>query len=616
MCGIGGVIATDRVPDPAVLTQMGAAMRHRGPDGGNEEAYGRAGLVVRRLSIVDRSGGAQPIANEDGSCHIVLNGEIYNYRALQTQLEARGHRFRTNSDVECVIHGYEEFGDDVVLRLRGMFAFAIYDGRRERLLLARDRLGKKPLLYWHGAPGLSFASELRALLEDPRVPRELDLEAIHHYLTYQYVPAPWTVLRGVYKLPPAHLLIYERGRVHLERYWKLRFWPTLSLDSAEAAQEVRRILRESVQLRLIGEVPIGAFLSGGLDSSAVTATMSEFGPVTTFSLGFDEPSFDERSYARLLAQRYDTRHHEFIADSSIAEFLPKLVEHYGEPFADASALPTYYLASQTAPYVKVVLNGDGGDELFGGYVRYRALGWLHALTRIPGASALSKRVLPFVEGALPASARALLVALAPSASESYGRMISCFTPEEKAELYASDMAAVGHVNTYSLLNDRYSEADGPDILARTLYVDTLTYLPDDLLVKMDIATMAHGLEARSPLLDHELVEFVARLPSRFKRSHGLTKVILRQAMADLLPDEILSRPKWGFAVPVDRWLRTQLRPLLRETLLSSHLVPTLFRHAFITRLIDEHEGSERNHSHKLWTLLMLELWRERFFSSH
>ena len=380
MCGIAGIVAAPGdAPGRDVLEAMGAAIAHRGPDDGTVSVWGRAGFSFRRLSIIDVAGGRQPIHNEDGTLHVILNGEIYNYLELKRDLESRGHRFQTASDVECVVHGYEEFGDGVVARLRGMFALALWDATKERLLLARDRLGKKPLVYRFAGGRLSFASELQALLADPLVAREPDLVAIHHYLTYQYVPAPLTAFAGVSKLPPGHTLVLENGAVRVSPYWTLPFREPLAIDPREAVLELRRLLRDAVRVRLMSEVPLGAFLSGGIDSSAVVALMAEFGRVKTFSIGFQEEAFDELRYARLVAERYGTDHHEFVVKPKAAEVLPKLVRHYGEPFADASAIPTYYVAQTARQHVTVALNGDGGDELFAGYDRYKALSLYAAL---------------------------------------------------------------------------------------------------------------------------------------------------------------------------------------------------------------------------------------------
>jgi len=615
MCGIAGIVAPHgSIPSQAALEAMGLALAHRGPDDAVVETHGRAGFSFRRLSIIDVAGGRQPLSGESGDCHVVLNGEIYNHLDLRRDLERRGHRFRTRSDVECVVHGYEEFGDAVVGKLRGMFALALWDGPRQRLLLARDRLGKKPLHYREAGGGLRFASEIQGLLADPAVPRAPDSAALHDYLTYQYVPAPATAFEGIRKLPPAHLLVFEDGRSRVERYWSLRFQPVLRVDAEEAAAEVRRLLRDAVTVRLMSEVPLGAFLSGGLDSSAVVALMAESGPVKTFSVGFEEEAFDELPYARLVADRYATDHHEFVVRPRAVDVLPRLVEHYGEPFADSSALPTYYLARATAGHVTVALNGDGGDELFAGYDRYRALGAYEALARVPSADAGARALARGLGQRGPARVRRFLHAVSARPEESYARTMSYFSPEEKHALYSDEMRArVAGRDSYRVLYDAFQASDAPDLLGRTLHADTLTYLPGDLLVKVDIASMAVGLEGRSPLLDHPLVEFAARLPSGLKLRRGRGKHVLRRAVADLLPPRVLARRKKGFGVPVDRWFRGELREMLADVLLSPRAAARpFFRPEEVRRLCDDHLAGRRDRGNQLWALLMLELWARRF----
>jgi asparagine synthase (glutamine-hydrolysing) len=613
MCGIAGIVGRPgEPPSREVLSAMGSALAHRGPDDATLAIHGQAGLAFRRLSIIDVAGGQQPLHNEDDSCHLILNGEIYNHLELRRELEGRGHRPRTHSDAEVVLHGYEEWGDDVVPRLRGMFAFALWDDKRRRLLLARDRLGKKPLVYHEAEGRLAFASELGGLLADPRVPREADLAAIHQYLVYQYVPAPGTAFAGVRKLPPAHTLVFEDGVARVQRYWSLSFQPALDITLEDAAAEVRRLLRDAVAVRLMSEVPLGAFLSGGIDSSAVVALMSEFGRVKTFCIGFEEDAFDERPYAAMVASRYGTEHHEFVVRPDAAEVLPEIVAHYGEPFADSSALPTWYLARLTRQHVTVALNGDGGDELFAGYDRYRALAAYRTLARLPGRSLLGP-VADAAPGWLPSRARRLLKAASHRPEVSYARTVSVFAPEEAAALYSPEMRRRSErASAYAPLLDVFAASDAPDLLGRTLHADTMTYLPGDLLAKVDIATMAHGLEARSPLLDHPLVEFAARLPSRYKL--GRTgKVVLRLAVQDLLPEAILRRPKKGFGVPLGRWFRGELRGYLEETLLSSRAQSRPFFDArAVAALVRAHGVHGRDHSAQLWSLLVLELWSRRF----
>lgn len=615
MCGIAGIVRPPgEVPARESLDAMGRALAHRGPDDATVAVYGRAGFSFRRLSIIDVAGGAQPLDGEDGRRHLILNGEIYNHLELRAELEALGHRFRTHSDVEAVVHGYEQWGDAVVARLRGMFALALWDETRERLLLARDRLGKKPLVYHEAGGRLAFASEIQSLLRVPDVPREADLEAIHDYLTYQYVPHPRTGFVGIRKLPPGHILVYEDGRARVERYWTLSFQPTLAISEEDAAVEVRRLLKDAVRVRLMSEVPLGAFLSGGIDSSAVVALMAEFGPVKTFSVGFEDEDFSELPYARQVAERYGTDHHEFVVRPHAADVLPTLVEHYGEPYADSSALPTYYLAKVTSDHVRVALNGDGGDELFAGYPRYAALGLYRRLGAVPGSGAASRAAARLAGSRLPARARRFLYAVSSRPEESYARTVSYFSPEEKAALYSPEMLArLGGRDSYDTLYRLYAASDAPDLLGRTLDVDLMSYLPDDLLVKVDIATMAHGLEGRSPFLDHTLVEFAARLPSALKLHRGEGKRVLRRAVADLLPPTILRRPKMGFGVPIARWFQGELRPLLQDVLLSDTAAGRpFFRPAAVRRLVEDHLARRRDHSPRLWALLMLELWCRRF----
>jgi asparagine synthase (glutamine-hydrolysing) len=618
MCGIAGIVGRPgEPPSREALSAMASALAHRGPDEQTTTLYPGAGFAFRRLSIIDVAGGAQPLDGEDGSCHLILNGEIYNHAELRPELETAGHRFRTRSDAEVVVHGYEQWGDAVVERLRGMFAFALWDERRQRLLLARDRLGKKPLVYHEAEGRLQFASELQGLLADPALPRQPDLAALHHYLTYQYVPAPWTAFQGVRKLPPAHLLVFEDGRASVRRYWSLSSRPPLRLSEEDAAAEVRRLLRDAVRVRLMSEVPLGAFLSGGVDSSAVVALMSEFGRVKTFSIGFEEESFDERRWAAMVARRYGTEHHEFVVRPQASEVLPALVEHYGEPFADSSALPTYYLSRLTREHVTVALNGDGGDELFAGYDRYGLLSAYRLLGRVPHAAAAASATARAWGRRLPASVRRLLGAISARPEESYARTVSYFSPEEKDALYTPWMREQTRTDdSLGLLESAFAQADAPDLLGRTLQVDLATYLPGDLLVKVDIATMAVGLEGRSPFLDHPLVEFAARLPTSLKRRRGRGKWLLRRAVADLLPPEILARRKMGFGVPVSRWFRGELRNLLHDVVLSERAQQRgMLDGAAVAGLVDQHERGAADHGHRLWALLFLELWFRRFIDT-
>jgi asparagine synthase (glutamine-hydrolysing) len=589
---------------------MATAYSHRGPDEESLSVYGRAGFAFRRLSIIDVAGGHQPVDDERRRVHSITNGEIYNHLELRGELEGRGHRFRTGSDAEVVVHGYEEFGDGIVSRLRGMFALAVWDEDRQRLLLARDRMGQKPLVYHEVGGRLTFASELAGVLADPAVPRALDHAAIDEYLTFQYVPAPRTAFRGIRKLPPAHLLVFEDGRARLERYWSLSAQPRLRISSGDATRVFEQKLEEAVRLRLMSDVPLGAFLSGGLDSSAVVALMAEQGPVKTFSIGFEEGAFDELPYAREVARRFATEHHEFVVRPRAIDLVADIARHYGEPFGDASAVPTWYLARLTAAKVKVALNGDGGDELLGGYDRYGLMRAFSALARLPVGRGLAHATSRALAHRLPVRARRLLNAVGVAPEESYARTVSAFDPEQRALLYTEDMRReLGDSDAYAPMMALFAASDAPDLIGRTMGVDLASYLPGDLMVKVDIATMAHGLEGRSPFLDHPLVEFVARLPTALKLRLSGGKWLLRNTMADRLPRSVLRRRKQGFGVPLGQWLRGELRELVTELVLSpSARQREVVRPDAAQRICEEHWSGRRDRSVQIWLLLMLELW--------
>lgn len=607
----------------SLIRRMGELLAHRGPDGEGVYVDGPVGLGHRRLAIIDlSSAGQQPMHNEDDTVWITFNGEIYNFQELRDDLLKRGHRFQSKTDTETIIHLYEEHGVDCLKRLRGMFAFAIWDARARTLLLARDRLGKKPLYYLAGASGIVFASEPKAFLADPGFEPQPNLEAISHYLTYQYVPSPYSAFQGVRKLPPAHYLLVKDGKIAIERYWKLRYRDKRELTEDEACEELLSRLKEAVKRRLVSDVPLGAFLSGGIDSGAIVALMADQTclPVKTFSIGFEEKTYDELPYARLVAQRYGTDHHEFIVRPQAAEILPKLVWHCNEPFADSSAIPTYYLAQLTRQHVTVALNGDAGDENFAGYDRYIANLLAARYERIPHPL---RRLLETVVRASPSSfgSRTILArgkrffeALAEPRERQYAHLVSHFYPALKAELCTEEfLDAARGKDSVALLLDVYRVSDAPDLIDATLDMDVNTYLPDDLLVKVDIATMAHGLEARSPMLDHEFMEFCASLPSRMKLRGRVKKYILRQAFRGLLPSEILERPKMGFGVPIEEWFRQDLGDMARDLVLSPRALERgYFRPRVVQRLLDEHTRGARNWHYQLWNLLMLELWHRTF----
>ena len=608
MCGIAGVVEAGGSPSRDLLERMGQSIAHRGPDDGRVDIFGRAGFSFRRLSIIDVAGGRQPITNETGRIVVMCNGEIYNYLDLRRELESLGHRFKTNSDVETVVHGYEQWGDDIAKHLHGMFAFAVWDMDRERLLLGRDRLGKKPLIYAESQGRLTFGSEFGAVLADRRVSREVDRAAIHDFLTYQYVPTPASGFKAVRKLPPGHVLAFERGVVKISRYWQPSCAPRLDITMDDAVAETERRLKEAVKKRLMSEVPLGAFLSGGVDSSLIVALMAEFTRVKTFSIGFEESGFNELPHARAVAERYGTDHHEFVVKSNAAEELPKLVRHYGEPYADSSALPSYYLAKLTREHVTVALNGDGGDEFFAGYDRYRALQYFK-LARLlmplgPIARALSEW------RALPIRARRAFAGAGHDPRQGYARIMSYFSPEQKTALYSADMGAmVNRRDSYEWMYEFMRESGEPLGIRMLQYSDAMTYLPGDILTKVDIATMANSLEGRSPLLDHELVEWALRLPEAIGSNRSEGKLVLKTLARKYLPASVIDRPKMGFGIPINDWFKGELRPMARETLLSQRACERgLFKPAEVERLLTDHASGRELHGYRLWALLCLELW--------
>lgn len=623
MCGIAGLAYFDGRPvDASVLQRMCDALRHRGPDDdgmvvwppAGRSAQASAGLGNRRLSIVDVQGGHQPISNETGDIWTVLNGEIYNFAVVRARLEARGHRFVSHSDTEVVVHAYEEYGDSFVDELDGMFALAVWDGPRERLTLARDRFGKKPLCYAADGVTVAFASELQSLLQVPGLSRDIDREALGDYLAYMSVPAPRTIYRNIRKLPPGHVLVADRGGLRVRQYWSLRYQPKLVISESDAATRVTELLTAAVRKRLMSEVPLGAFLSGGVDSSAVVALMSQLSdrPVKTFSIGFDEAKYNELPHARRIAEACGCEHHEFVVRPDAIEMLPMLVRHCGEPFADSSAIPTAYLAKLTRGHVTVALSGDGGDEIFGGYGRHLANrlaeSWSDAspLTRAiarraarPGASAPRSRVGRFLASA--GRTRALR----------YRAWAGVFSPDALAAL--APTASDGQAAVDAICGALAAAGTSVDSLDAMLAIDTEFYLPTDLLVKMDITTMMFSLEARSPFLDRDLAEFAARLPSPMKVRRWTTKHILKRAMGGLLPAETLTREKRGFAVPIGDWFRGALRDYLGDHLRAAEVASAgLVEQRAVTRLLDEHAAGTADRAHELWTLLMLELWYREF----
>lgn len=609
---------------------MTEVLRHRGPDDAgsyssaleSHTAYGVVPGVAfghRRLSIIDVEGGHQPLSNEDGTVWIVFNGEIYNHRQLRNRLEGAGHRFRTRSDTEVIVHLYEDEGLGFLEHLNGMFALAIWDAAQRRLVIARDRLGKKPLCYRHEPNRLLFASELKSLLEVPGIERQIDPQALDDYLTLQYVPHPRTIIRGFSKLPPAHYGVFADGRFSTHCYWNPDFDREVDRPLADYVDELRQLLTSAVRLRLESDVPLGAFLSGGVDSSLIVGLMQRLvdGPVKTFSIGFAIPEFDESSFARQVAARLGTDHHEFRVEPRGIEVLEKLAWHYDEPFADSSAIPTYYVSKLSREHVTVALTGDGGDELFAGYLRYRAVRLAARFDRLPRwtRAMLDNRLVHRLSGRR--RQRSLLrrlgrfsEALAYNPQRRYLEWVSMFNEARRVELYSDAfLARLPEADPYEFLGRAFARVPNRDPVTAASLVDLVTYLPCDLMTKVDIASMANSLECRAPFLDYRVVELAARMPLAYKLHRGRGKRILREAFGELLPPEVTHRPKMGFGVPLAQWFRDELKDYARQVLLDSRAVSRdYFRPGAVEQMLDEHQKGAFDHGYRLWGLLFFEVW--------
>jgi asparagine synthase (glutamine-hydrolysing) len=624
MCGVAGIFngASGRPADRATAEAMTHALRHRGPDDHGFFFDGPLALGMRRLSIIDLEGGRQPIANEDGTIQLVFNGEVYNHRALRSELQARGHIFRTRADTEVIVHGYEVWGERVLDRLNGMFGFALWDGRARRLLLVRDRLGVKPLYWTRLADGIAFASELKALLLHPGVERRLDPEALRQYLAWEYIPSPRTPFLGVHKLPPATLLRVEGGRVTEEVYWRLTPGPS-PVAADEATEALAAHLERAVRLQLESDVPVGAFLSGGLDSSALVATMRSVasGPVHTFSIGFGEEDFDETAHARVVAGALGTEHREEILHPNCLDLVEEVSGFLDEPFADNSILPTFLVSRMARKHVKVALSGDGGDELFAGYDHYKAERLLALYGRVPGAARRAALGLlghgverrPTKRGGVRRRLHRLEEALREPAFLSQARFMVRSRGAVRQGLLLDpgpgDPSADWAAPFLAVVRD----SPFPPGLAHQQFIDLKTFLADDILFKTDRASMATSLEARVPYLDHELVEFAFRLPERLKLRGLVGKWILRRAFKDRLPASILRRRKSGFSVPIAAWLRGEMAPLARDLLAPARLRRQgLFDPAAVGTLLDDHLARRADHARLLWALLMFQMWEDRF----
>ena len=624
MCGIAGFIdywdarRSDSIARGRLLKTMCDVIRHRGPDDEGFLSQDGVALGMRRLSIIDLAGGAQPISGVDGSVTIVFNGEIYNFQELRPELEKRGHTFKTNSDTEAIVHAYEEFGPACANHLRGMFVLAIWDDKRREVYIARDRVGKKPL-YYTITPGgtLVFGSEIKSLLEHPDVQREISLEALDAYFTLGYVPDPLTIFRDIHKLPPGHYLTFSNGRLNVQQYWDFVFEPAESRKPEDYLDELRALLNESVRLRLISDVPLGAFLSGGIDSSTIVALMARHmnQPVKTFSIGFHEDSYNELKYARLTAEKLGTDHHEFFVTPQICDVIDELVWHFDEPFADPSAIPTYMVSKLARDHVTVALSGDGGDELFAGYTHYVVQESRRAFSALP--KALRAGVMRPLSYRLPHGAwgRNYLHNISLDPIDRYLDSLSYFTALSKKSLYTADfLNALGTTDRVARSFREYAaRVKTNEPLDQLLYIDGKTYLPGDILTKVDRMSMATSLEVRVPLLDHKLIDFVTRVPASLKLAGTETKHLLKRVARDLIPAEILDRPKQGFGIPLEQWINQQLRDEIRETLRESRTRQRGYVNSgYVDLLLDEHEKGRRDHSFPLWALLILELWHRRY----
>lgn len=624
MCGICGVIAInpDLQVDELIVRRMCRTLQHRGPDDEGYYTDAQAGLGMRRLSIIDLSTGHQPITNEDGTIWIVFNGEIYNYQDLRIQLEQKGHRFATNTDTETIVHAYEEYGDRCVEHLNGMFSFAIWDARRRRLLLARDRVGIKPLYYWLDNDQLVFGSELKAVVAYPGAPRQVDPVALNHFLTLEYIPAPWTIFQGIHKLPAGHILVLQDGSCTTASYWDIGL-QTMPQTPGECAEALAALLEDAVRLQLVSDVPVGAFLSGGLDSSTVVALMRQMtnAPIQTFSIGFGDRSYNELPYARVVAQHFDTNHIEEFLTPDIITLTEQLVRHLDEPFGDFSIFPTYLVSAMARRAVKVVLSGDGGDELFGGYDSYVAQQYDRFYRLLP--TGLRQDLLPALLHRVPPQAakkgminkvKRFTEGAALPATLQHTRWMTFMTDQDKHVLYQPDLhTAINGTTPTAVIESYFQRVAHADRLAQQQYVDVKTYLAENILTKVDRMSMAASLEARVPLLDHRIVEFALNLPPHLKLHRGQTKVILRQVMADRLPPQVLNKSKQGFSIPLKHWLCGPLRPLMLD-LLSPDSIQNrgYFQLEPIGQWMREHLAGRANHSHRLWSLMVFELWQREF----
>jgi asparagine synthase (glutamine-hydrolysing) len=632
MCGIAGIISFNATPDHDVLNRMNNAITHRGPDDAGIKLFNNVALAHRRLSIIDLGNGHQPLSNEDDTVWIVFNGEIYNHLELRKKLKARHHRFKTNCDTEVIIHLYEEYGRDCISQLDGMFALAIYDTKSAQLLLSRDRLGQKPLFYFVTNETIGFASELSALKQHPAMPRLLNNQALHDYFSLQYIPAPHTIYHDVFKLPPAHNLTINvaNGSRKLEQYWQLDFTKKTALNFADAEARLKELLNGAVKKRLMSDVPYGAFLSGGLDSTIITGLMGQIcdHPVKTFTIGFKERLYDERSYAMQASHaisklsKHPLDYHVKTVNPDNFELLKKLVQHYGEPYSDASMLPTFMLSEFTRQQVTVVLSGDGADEMFAGYERYLVMKYANWLDRIPAgmrksACKLLSSMLPtkIEERSRSGRIQRLLSVIADNPDERYFNIINRFPEQLKQDIYGDWFKDSNFYATGQIISSIQDCATATHQIEQLLETDIHSYLPGDILTKVDIASMACSLEVRSPFMDHELVEFAAALPFNYKQRGQSRKHILKTAFSTMIPDELRHRSKKGFGVPIAAWFRDQWQDRLRSHLLEGQAVKSgFFNRQSTEALINSHCAAQADYSYPLWSMLIFELFIETEYS--
>ncbi|MGC9065461.1 MAG: asparagine synthase (glutamine-hydrolyzing) [Candidatus Ratteibacteria bacterium] len=626
MCAICGIVRKEKRLSEDLIKKMTSTMIHRGPDEQGYEFFENACLGHKRLSIIDLTTGKQPISNENNTLFLICNGEIYNFIQLRKILQNSGHIFKTKSDNEVILHLYEQYGAGCLKFLRGMFAFAIWDNAKKELFLARDRLGKKPLVYSIKNHSIYFASEIKALLEVDEISREIDRIAIDLFLTYQAIPAPWTIFSSIKKLPPGHFLLWKDGETKIERYWQIDFTRKLKLENErEYMDAMWEKLIEATKLRMIADVPLGAFLSGGIDSSTIVGIMSENStyPVKTFSVGFEESDFSELDYARMVAKKFGTEHYEFIVKPDVISILPKLIWYYNEPFADSSMVPTYYVARETKKYVTVALNGDGGDENFAGYTRYWQTKLLEKIYRAYGCIPMFRKqilkTLTKFHEKLPSN-NFFRIWKWLDETEKYGfdyayaRRLISFTRDFRLSIYSEEMKReIADFDSLFLVRKIWDSSGDIDLLEKMLATDFQIYLPDVLMVKMDIATMANSLEARSPFLDQEFVELVACFPSHLKMRNFKSKYLLKKKLKNFLPEKIIKRKKMGFGVPIGKWFRDELKTFVQEILLSKDALSRgYFNPEAIKLIVKQHTSGQVDHSARLWSLVMLEMWHKIF----